>query len=343
MLFREIAHSSLGTQLDCKGNHFMKADNFIVDSSKPKYCLALTKPTCTTENIGILFDNTRQELQNIYQRLTMDERPNICMQFTHTDWMKSSSSINRAPRDLILVYFGPIYGIPPTIPSTSSSHTIGTKQKLVGEDNDSTDDHEVKNQSNTSTSSTIDTNDIVYPSEKDIYVGAHYNPRLLPDYGGNLFRHHEAKLVQHDVRDIDLRLIPPWEYYDKLRASTMILCDITLHMYQMAIPNASSSQPKTRKTFKINAETIRVITKSDLPIEICHQPLLPTTAPLTMSTTNATCPQADSTLTPCTQFKVFHEETDNDAANDELLMKIEWSDSESSQPSNIATGKMRTM
>ena len=27
MLFGEIAHSSLGTQLDCKGNHFMKADN----------------------------------------------------------------------------------------------------------------------------------------------------------------------------------------------------------------------------------------------------------------------------------------------------------------------------
>ena len=27
MLFREITHSSLGTQLDCKGNHYMSTDN----------------------------------------------------------------------------------------------------------------------------------------------------------------------------------------------------------------------------------------------------------------------------------------------------------------------------
>jgi hypothetical protein len=27
MLFGEIAHSSLGTQLDCKGNHYMATDN----------------------------------------------------------------------------------------------------------------------------------------------------------------------------------------------------------------------------------------------------------------------------------------------------------------------------
>jgi len=223
MLFGEIAHSSLGTQLDCKGNHFMKADNFIVDSSKPKYCIALAKPTCATENISILFDNTRQELQNIYNKLTMDEQPN---QFAHTDWMRSSSSTNRGPRDLILVYFGPIYGIEPTIAPTSDSHTIGTKRKLVGEEDDDANDHksqtESKNQSNVSTSSTVDTQKMTYPTENEIYVGAHYNPCLLPDYGGNLFRHHEAMLVQHDVRDLDLHLIPPWEYYDKLRAGTMI-------------------------------------------------------------------------------------------------------------------------
>ena len=99
MLFGEIAHSSLGMQLDCKGNHFMKADNvclffpvissdilfaspqFIIDSSKPKYCIALAKPTCATENISILFENTCQELQNIYNKLTMDEQTNVCTVF----------------------------------------------------------------------------------------------------------------------------------------------------------------------------------------------------------------------------------------------------------------------
>jgi len=323
MLFGEIAHSSLGMQLDCKGNHFMKADNFIVDSSKPKYCLALAKPTCATENISILFDNTCQELQNIYSNLTMDEQLN---QFAHTEWLKSMSSTNRGPRDLILVYFGPIYGIPASIASTSNSHTIRTKHKLVGDEDEGAESqksqNESNNQSTTSTLSTIDTHNITYPTENDIYVGAHYNPRLLPDYGSNLFCHHDAMLVQHDVRDIDLHLIPPWQYYEKLHAGTMVLCDVTLHMYQMAIPNTTASQPKMRKTFKINAETIRVVAKSDLPVELRTQPVLPSTMRPTTSAEGSTHSRVDITLTPCSQFKLFHEETDQ--------MKMEWSDSESS-------------
>lgn len=162
----------------------MKADNFIVDSSKPKYCLALAKPMCATENISILFDNTRQELQNIYNNLTTDEQPN---QFTHTDWLKSTSSTNRGPRDLILVYFGPIYGIPATIASTSNLHTIGTKQKLVGDKDNGAESQksqtESNNQSTASTLSTVDTQKMMYPTENDIYIGAHFNPHLLLDYG----------------------------------------------------------------------------------------------------------------------------------------------------------------
>ena len=95
--------------------------------------------------------------------------------------------------------------------------------------------------------------------------------------------------------------------------------------------------------FKINAETIRVVTKSDLPIEICHQPLLPTMMALTTSTMHSTHSQVDTALTPCTQFKVSHEETNNNAANDELLMKIDWSNSESSQTSNTVKGKVCAM
>ncbi|KAF8224127.1 hypothetical protein L208DRAFT_1313217, partial [Tricholoma matsutake] len=216
-------------------------------------------------------------------------------QFAHTDWLKSTSSTNRGPRDLILVYFGPIYGvsqIPATIASTSNLQTIGTKRKLVGDKDNGAKSQksqtESNNQSTASTLSTVDTQKMTYPTENDIYIGAHFNPHLLPDYGGNLFCHHGAMLMQHDIRDINLHLTPPWEYYDKLRASTMVLCDVTLHMYQMAIPNASASQPKMRKTFKINAETIRVIAKSDLPIELRTQPVLPTTMGLTTSAEHST-------------------------------------------------------
>ena len=83
--------------------------------------------------------------------------------------------------------------------------------------------------------------------EQDIYVGAHYDPHLLSDYGSNLFHHHAVKLLQHDMRNVDLHLILPWEYYNKLHSGTMVLCDVTLHLYQMAIMNAKGHQQKMRK------------------------------------------------------------------------------------------------
>ncbi|KIL57048.1 hypothetical protein M378DRAFT_181766 [Amanita muscaria Koide BX008] len=314
MLFGEITHSTLGTQLDCKGNHYMSTNNFIVDKSKPKYCLALAKPTCATKNIGILFDNACQELQNVYQQLTMSEQAN---QFAHTDWTKSTSSTGRGPRDLILVYFGPIYNVPPTTEATSSSSVpIGTKRTLVDEDDDDTDgkatkpNTEVKSTPSTilSTTSNQTRDELTIPTEEEISVGAFYDPRLLPDYGGNLFHHQAAKLVQHDVRDIDLRLIPPWNYYDKLRAGTMVLCDVTMHMYQMAIPNARADQPKVRKTFKLNAQSIRVVAKSNLPMEIRRQPELPTAA-FTYTTTHSDNQDLGGPSTePFALFNVVHKD-----------------------------------
>ena len=58
--------------------------------------------------------------------------------------------------------------IAPTICPTSDSHTIRTKQKLVGEEDEDANDHksqtESKNQSNMSTSSTVDTQKMTYPA-----------------------------------------------------------------------------------------------------------------------------------------------------------------------------------
>ena len=87
-------------------------------------------------------------------------------------------------------------------------------------------------------------------------------------------------------------------------------------------------------------ETIRVIAKSDLPIKLHMQPMIPTTMGLMTSAEHSTHSQVDTMVTPCSQFKVFHEETDNSTANNDLLMKIKWSDSESSQTSNTAKGKV---
>ncbi|KAF8235496.1 hypothetical protein L208DRAFT_1256595 [Tricholoma matsutake] len=304
MLFGEIAHSSLGTQLDCKGNHYMATDNFIIDKSKPKFCLALAKPSCATKNISILFNNTCSELQNVYQQLTSDEEPN---QFAHTDWTKLTNPDTKSPCDLILVHFGPIYNVPAT--TNTPAPPVGTKQKLV-EDDDADDKDDDKDADNAQHNTAHHPTEIVpetgadVPTEQDIYVGAHYDPHLLSDYGGNLFCHHAAKLIQHDVRDVDLHLIPPWEYYNKLCPGTMVLCNITLHLYQMNITNAKGNQPKMRKTFKLNAETIRVVAKSDLPVENQQQPVLPTSTPTSTTARPFHSHHPDSTSNSCVLFNV---------------------------------------
>jgi hypothetical protein len=70
-------------------------------------------------------------------------------------------------------------------------------------------------------------------SDDDIKLGAHYEPSLLPDYGGSYFNHSKAKLVQLDVRDAKNNLIPPWKFYDALKPGTLILAMCSLHCYTM--------------------------------------------------------------------------------------------------------------
>lgn len=65
---------------------------FITDKSKLKYCLALAKPTYATENIGILFDNTCNELQTISSKLTSDEQPNVSTLCSLSETFSSSKS-----------------------------------------------------------------------------------------------------------------------------------------------------------------------------------------------------------------------------------------------------------
>ncbi len=97
MIFGEIAHPSFGTTLTSKGNHFMTPNNvssnqpatkkdihislcqqYIVDSTKPKYCLALARPTCGTTNVNILFNNEGSELASAYSEMIKNDKPDVC-------------------------------------------------------------------------------------------------------------------------------------------------------------------------------------------------------------------------------------------------------------------------
>ena len=62
-------------------------------------------------------------------------------------------------------------------------------------------------------------------------MGSFYEPSLLEDYGGDYFAHVNAKLTQPDVRDINNKLVAPWNMYDVLRPGTVILALVSLHVY----------------------------------------------------------------------------------------------------------------
>jgi hypothetical protein len=87
-----------------------------------------------------------------------------------------------------------------------------------------------------------------YFTDDEIYISAYYDPHLLPDYGGELFQHQQAQLVQRDVRDKDNHLIPPWKYYEELRPSTLVLINATFHIYSFQ-KEARTSQVCTQLHF----------------------------------------------------------------------------------------------
>ena len=70
----------------------------------------------------------------------------------------------------------------------------------------------------------------------EIKLGALYDPRLLPDYGGPLYNHMSAKLVQRNIVDLATgSLVAPWDEYDKLCTGTVIIMKVLLHTYTMSL------------------------------------------------------------------------------------------------------------
>ena len=97
----------------------------------------------------------------------------------------------------------------------------------------------------------------------EIAIGAFYDPRLLPDYGGTLFRLVHAKLVQRNVVDDTEALIPPWEAYDKLRPGTLVLMKVQLLTFNFE----DQQRNGTRKIYQFLIERLRVLAPSTEDME----------------------------------------------------------------------------
>lgn len=55
-------------------------------------------------------------------------------------------------------------------------------------------------------------------------------------------------LVQHEILDMDRKIIPPWEQYSALRTGTLIMATVTLHCYVMKVRDGKGDETgKERK------------------------------------------------------------------------------------------------
>ncbi|KAK7445784.1 hypothetical protein VKT23_014780 [Stygiomarasmius scandens] len=111
--------------------------------------------------------------------------------------------------------------------------------------------------SSESTADAANTGGQQYPKGDQIFVGATYDPTLQLDYGGKAFQLVNLRLQQPDFRDVNQQLIPPWEFYDKLRPGTLVIANVDFTVYLM----------NGRKTYHANILSLRVLGKSDIPIE----------------------------------------------------------------------------
>jgi hypothetical protein len=97
-------------------------------------------------------------------------------------------------------------------------------KKTISTPNDNPDQKE-KETSSTETSGKNNA------QESAVTTNTFYEPTILPDYGGDVFQHVNAKLPQLHIRDVDNKLIAPQNWYSALRLGTLVMVRVTLHAF----------------------------------------------------------------------------------------------------------------
>ncbi|KAJ7154986.1 hypothetical protein C8R43DRAFT_1126376 [Mycena crocata] len=260
-LVGEIVGPAMGTILRAHGNYFARdGDNFkpIDDKSKIKDTIAICAPTCGTTKMF----NTYLNQINTLGQITDDDADEDARKGNSPfvrPWTKASRE--GYEHDIIVTHMLPKYAVPSAAGAPKVKRT--PKRKL---------DQGTEEPAQSEPAETA----LTLPADADIKLGAHYDPALLPDYGGDYFNHIKAKLVQLDVRDVNNKLIAPWNFYDALRPGTLVLILASLHCFLMTDEN--SKDKKERKIYQINAHSIRVLSESDEPVEKRTRPVAPNSA-----------------------------------------------------------------
>ncbi|RXW17502.1 hypothetical protein EST38_g8345 [Candolleomyces aberdarensis] len=266
-----IAHEKHGTAITALGTHsLIGQDGTVVpltDTSRCKVRLALCAPTHAPKPITIMFENQIATLNAIRDFDEAKEKVKGGMRPIAYEATKcSSDQPEGSEHNLILVNMGVKYTDDQVPERAQSSSPRKTKDRqdvpdLLNDASDSTAER-----SDVEPTASTSSNQLAAADDDDAYVGKRYPPELQVDYGGPCCQLKHNKLIQHNVRDIDGNLIPPWKYHVDLRPGTIVLIEATIHCYNM------TQGKRDRKYYQINAHNTQVLLPSKFPVEVPVRP-----------------------------------------------------------------------
>ncbi|KAJ3897804.1 hypothetical protein F5879DRAFT_995513 [Lentinula edodes] len=99
--------------------------------------------------------------------------------------------------------------------------------------------------------------------EHEIYLGAEYDYRLMPDFGGPVFALDKAKLVQPNWRNIKNEFITPWMNYDQLRPGVLVVANVGIRVYVLTPKNGSGF---IKKIYHATINSMKVVAESPIPV-----------------------------------------------------------------------------
>ncbi|KAG1894299.1 uncharacterized protein F5891DRAFT_961758 [Suillus fuscotomentosus] len=265
VLVGEILPRPCGTKFNVIGNHYLGTresyrygkltltcltlPNIIDDRTRVKGVFALGKPTQATEMMYITFGNQIATLDDIIQS-DMEELKRQNKDVNVKEWTVHAGTDQTGMPEYIPVNTEQLYVVPKGTQQTIQGKRARVAKKTI---NDMSELGEGKAAKKDSVAGGSRDN----TQETEITTNTFYDPTVLPDYGGDLFQHINAKLHQLDIRNVENEFIPPQDWYTSLKHGTLVMIRATLHTFNW----------KEHRVYQLNGHTIRVLDASKLEIE----------------------------------------------------------------------------
>ncbi|KAG1839109.1 hypothetical protein DFJ58DRAFT_667921 [Suillus subalutaceus] len=250
VLVGEILPRPCDTKLSAMGNHYVGTagtPNVIDDKARVKGVLALGKPTQATEMMYITFGNQIATLDDIIQS-DIEELKKQNKDMNIKEWTAHGGSDQTGVPEYIIVNTEQLYAVPKAMQQAMQGKCARVAKKAISSRGENPD-NKVGDISPTDTGAKENTH------EGAVTTNMFYEPTMLPDYGGDLFQHINAKLRQLDIRDVNNELIAPQDWYSSLKRGTLVMVRATLHAFNW------------KELYQLNAHTIRVMDPSKLEME----------------------------------------------------------------------------